>query len=59
VLVEALRDGFGPNDDGEDPFDALIGLFGMLNVLLGRQSSGEPSDPRVRRIEGWILGRPV
>ena len=34
----------------------MVGLFGLLNVLRGGRPSGEPEDPVVRRIEGWILG---
>ena len=42
---------------GEDPFDAVAGLFGMVNVLLGRRAAGVPGrDEAVRRVEGWILG---
>jgi hypothetical protein len=29
----------------------------MLNVVLGGRPSGEPDDPVVRKIEGWMLGR--
>jgi len=35
----------------------VVGLLGMLNVVLGRRPSGEPDDPLVRRLEGWILGQ--
>jgi hypothetical protein len=57
-LAEALGDGFGPKESGEDSFDTVVGLFGMLNVVLGRQEPSEPADERVRRVEGWILGQP-
>jgi hypothetical protein len=56
VLIDEIEDGFGPGG-GDDRFDAAVGLFGMLNVVLGRRPSGEPDDPVVRRIEGWILGQ--
>ena len=56
-LRAAIVDGFGPSPSGEDPFDAVVGLFGMLNVVLGRRSSGDPDDERIRRVEGWILGQ--
>jgi len=56
ALTADIRDGFGTGPDGEDRFDATIGLFGMLNVVLGQRVQGEPADPVVRRIEGWILG---
>jgi hypothetical protein len=51
-----ITSGFGPDVDAEDRFDALVGLFGMLNVILGRRPSGEPDAAAVRGIEGWILG---
>jgi hypothetical protein len=52
-----IEDGFGAHTSGEDRFDAVVGLLGMLNVVLGQRPSGEPDDPLVRRIEGWILGQ--
>lgn len=42
---------------GDDAFDAVIGLFGMLEVVLGHRATGEPRDKQVRTIEGWILGQ--
>lgn len=56
-LRSELKDGFGTRTDGEDRFDAVVGLFGMLNVVLGRREPGEPNDDEVLRIEGWILGQ--
>jgi len=56
ALAGDIRDGFGDSPDGEDRFDATVGLFGMLNVIFGHRLSGEPPDPVVRQIEGWILG---
>jgi hypothetical protein len=56
-LAASITDGFGSGPGGEDPFDAVAGLFGMLNVLLGRRPAGVPTeDEAVRRVEGWILG---
>ena len=61
VLTDALsaeiQDGFGYGADGEDRFDAVVGLFGMLNVLLGQRPEGAPRDASVRQTEGWILGK--
>jgi hypothetical protein len=57
-LRAAIEDGFGPSADGEDRFDATIGCFGMLNVVLGHQAPGDPDDERIGKIEGWILGQP-
>jgi hypothetical protein len=60
-LADELRlgveSGFGPAAGREDLFDACIGLFGMLNVVLGKRPAGEPEDPEVRKVEGWILGQ--
>lgn len=62
VLSEAathvVLDGFGPSEAGEDPFDALVGLLGMLEVVLGVAPDGVPADDApVARVEGWILGQ--
>lgn len=59
-LQADITAGFGHHADGEDRFDAIVGLFGMLNVVLGKRPSYTPKNPDIRRIEGWILGqRPV
>ena len=54
-LEGAIEDGFGPGNDGEDPFDAVVGLLGMLDVVFGNLASGEPQDDTTQ-IEGWMLG---
>jgi hypothetical protein len=56
--TEVMDDGFGPSSVGEDRFDALVGLVGMINVLFEEMPSGDPIDPEIRDIESWILGRP-
>jgi hypothetical protein len=56
-LSEAILNGFGSKPDGEDRFDAVIGLFGMLNIILGQRTSVEPEDDIVRKVEGWIFGQ--
>jgi len=58
-LRETIQAGFSPPSAGEDAFDATIGLFGMLSVILGYQPPGEPRSEDIRRIEGWILGQPA
>ena len=55
-LHAAIDRGFGTDNAGEDRFDAVVGLFGMLDVVLGNRSSGEPEDD-MTSIEGWILGQ--
>ncbi|WP_245947653.1 DUF429 domain-containing protein [Jannaschia seohaensis] len=56
-LGSLIEDGFGPGPTGEDPFDALVGLLGMLDVVEGRLEPGNPRDPAIERWEGWILGQ--
>jgi hypothetical protein len=56
-LRTTLQDGFGPAPAGEDAFDAVVGLFGMLNLVLGLRPLEEPAGRRVLKIEGWILGQ--
>lgn len=41
----------------DDAFDAVVGLFGILQICLGERVLYEPDDKTVREIEGWILGR--
>jgi diadenosine tetraphosphate (Ap4A) HIT family hydrolase len=57
ALRRQIVDGFGKAPAGEDPFDATVGVFGMLNVVLGRRETGETDAPAIRTVEGWILGR--
>ena len=52
-LEEGLRRGFR----SDDAFDAVMGLFGMLNVVAKYRAPGEPDDERIRGIEGWMLGQ--
>jgi hypothetical protein len=53
-LVAAIQDGF---PQGDDAFDAVVGLFGMVEVVTGRRPSGEPAEEPIRQLEGWILGQ--
>jgi len=43
--------------EGDDAFDAVVGLFGMIEVVTGRRQTGDPSGNRIRKLEGWILGQ--
>jgi mannose-6-phosphate isomerase-like protein (cupin superfamily) len=52
-LEQGLRRGFR----SDDAFDAVVGLFGMLNVVAKYRAPGEPGDERIRKIEGWMLGQ--
>ena len=53
-LSNDIRIGF---PQGDDAFNATVGLLGMLQVCLGQRATGEPNEPEIRDIEGWILGR--
>jgi hypothetical protein len=54
---QALASGFGSRGDGEDDFDALVGLLGMLRHLRTGAQVEAPPDPAVTSVEGWILGQ--
>lgn len=56
-LRRELVDGFDTGADGEDRFDALVGVLGMISVVQGTLPEGAPRTARVTKIEGWILGR--
>jgi hypothetical protein len=42
---------------GDDAFDAVVGLFAMLQICLGQRELYEPEGKMVREIEGWMLSR--
>jgi Protein of unknown function (DUF429) len=52
-----IQCGFGAREDGEDPFDALAGLCGMIEVADGRRSEAPPGHALSASEEGWILGQ--
>ena len=56
-LCGMIKEGFGSQRGGDDRFDAVVGLFGMINVLRGYRAPGDPHDHTRRTIEGWILGQ--
>ena len=56
-LTEQILDGFGPSPSGEDPFDAVIGLFGMIDTLHRDPEPELPDDPAIRSVEGWMFGQ--
>lgn len=57
ALAGLIDTGFGDDPGGEDQFDAAIGCFGMLNVVLGFRPHAEPASDAARRVEGWIFGQ--
>ncbi|BDG71442.1 hypothetical protein [Roseomonas fluvialis] len=52
-----VADGFGADPAGEDRFDSVIGLLGLVGVLDGARADFVPHDDAVRRWEGWVLGQ--
>ncbi|OYV43480.1 MAG: hypothetical protein B7Z75_08455 [Acidocella sp. 20-57-95] len=55
ALTAQIVTGFGPPKSSEDPFDSLIGVLGVMNVLAGHQPdiSPLPND----KWQGWVLGQ--
>jgi hypothetical protein len=41
---------------GDDFFDAVVGLFGMIEVVFGKRPAGRSQATASKRVEGWILG---
>lgn len=62
TLSRALRAegdaGFGDRAEGEDAFDSAVGACGMAGCV-ARGGVAEPTEPAVRRWEGWVLGMPT
>jgi hypothetical protein len=57
-IAQRVQTGFSDDINGEDEFDAVVGLLGMIGVVTGAIESGEPQDdPAVTSVEGWIVGR--
>jgi hypothetical protein len=57
-VLSRVKGGFSEGRNGEDEFDAVVGLIGMIAVVTGKIPSGEPeTDTAIRTVEGWILGR--
>jgi hypothetical protein len=56
--LAAMADaGFGADAAGEDRFDSVVGLLGLIGVLDGARPDFVPEDPWIRRWEGWVLGQ--
>ena len=57
ALRAMVLDGFGADAAGEDRFDSVIGLLGLIGVLDGFRPDFIPDDPAIRALEGWVLGQ--
>jgi len=54
----AVASGFGSSGSGEDDFDAMVGLLGILKHLRRAGPVTEPPlDAAVTSVEGWILAQ--
>ena len=53
----ALEVGFNQSVTGEDQFDSLVGLLGMIESVRHPSRFAAPDLPLIQSIEGWILGR--
>ena len=50
-VMNSNMDGFGNSLEGKDRFDALIGLYGMINVVLEYHHACEPYHPQISKVE--------
>ena len=57
ALRAMAQEGFGADAAGEDRFDSVVGLLGLVGVLDGARPDFVPEDAAVRRWEGWVLGQ--
>jgi hypothetical protein len=55
ALAGEIRTGFGPKKSAEDPFDSLIGVLGVINVLNGNRPDTSPLIGD--KWQGWVLGQ--
>ena len=58
-LGHAISNGFGSKADGEDAFDAVVGLIAMARELSRQDPGNAPLDRDVQDREGWIFGQPA
>jgi hypothetical protein len=56
-IAALISSGFGARDDGEDAFDAIAGLCGMVEVADGRRAEAPDTMAPLAQREGWILGQ--
>jgi hypothetical protein len=55
-MGQALAEGFGASTNGDDAFDAAMGLLGMIEVAEGRRPAAPDATP-APQWEGWSLGQ--
>jgi len=52
-----MVNGYGSGKDGEDRFDAVMGLLKMIEVVEKRRPERTEEATGTADREGWILGR--
>jgi len=57
-LAALLDQGLGSSPFGDDMFDAVVGVLGMLDTILNNGCYDAPAGAEVRSVEGWIFGLP-
>jgi hypothetical protein len=57
ALSQAMDDGFGKEDTGEDRLDSLFGVLCVLGILQSNRPDVAPADPAIQTWEGWVLGQ--
>jgi hypothetical protein len=57
AIGQLIKTGFGERSDGEDAFDAITGLCGMIEVADGRRAEALDALWNSPPCEGWILGQ--
>ena len=56
-VLDQIESGFGEENDGEDPFDALVGACSMIAVIIGQRPVSSSLDEDSKLREGWIFGQ--
>lgn len=56
-IGDQVTAGWGPAAEGEDPFDAFVGLLGLLTWDAQNWRVPEPTQAETRALEGWIIGQ--
>ena len=56
-LRQQIATGFGADADGEDRFDSLLGLLGLLHVIREPHRDVVPPDDAILKFEGWSVGQ--
>lgn len=56
-VTKLIQEGFGDDRAGEDRFDALLGLLGMIEAMEMGWEAPLRKSPEINAWEGWIFGQ--